>query len=215
MGRLHRIAALGALLAAVLPAVAAPALAAPVVLRANPVDDDGHVTLGDLFEGAGAASNVAVAQRVGPSVVLEAGQLQAMASQAGLEWSNPNGLRRVVVRRALAPAQTANQAANQAAPASAGLEAAAPQVRAAYRPTGAGQQVIARNDMVRVIYQVGGVNLSVMGKAMRNAAAGEPLAIMNVSSNRLIEAVATGPGQAVAGPAADLARANPQQFAAR
>ena len=69
--------------------------------------------------------------------------------------------------------------------------------------------------MVRVTYQVGGVNLSVMGKAMRNAAAGEPLAIMNVSSNRLIDAVATGPGQAVAGPAADQARANPQQFAAR
>lgn len=207
MARLRRIVALSAVLAA----VSTPALAAPVVLRANPVDDDGRVTLGDLFEGAGAASNVTVAERVGPSVVLEAGQLQALAGQAGLEWSNPNGLRRVVVRRALAPVQTADQAA----PASAGLEVAAPQVRAAYRPAVSSQQVIARNDMVRVIYQVGGVNLSVMGKAMRNAGVGEPLAIMNVSSNRLIDAVATGPGQAVAGPAADLARANPQQFAAR
>ena len=211
MARLHRIVALNAALSAILIAVAAPALAAPGVLRANPVDDDGRVTLGDLFEGAGAAANVAVAERVGPSVVLEAGQLQALASQAGLEWSNPNGLRRVVVRRALAPVQTADQAPATAA----SLEAAAPQIRAAYRPAGAGQQVIARNDMVRVTYQVGGVNLSVMGKAMRNAAAGEPLAIMNVSSNRLIDAVATGPGQAVAGPAADQARANPQQFAAR
>ena len=79
----------------------------------------------------------------------------------------------------------------------------------------AGAQVIARNDMVRVTYQVGGVNLSVMGKALRNAALGEPVAVMNTASNRIIDAVASGPGQAVAGPAADTVRANPQQFAAR
>ena len=77
------------------------------------------------------------------------------------------------------------------------------------------QQVIARNDMVRVTYQVGGVNLAVMGKAMRSAGLGEPVAIMNTTSNRVIDAVASGPGQAVAGPAADAARAAPQQFAAR
>jgi flagella basal body P-ring formation protein FlgA len=80
---------------------------------------------------------------------------------------------------------------------------------------GGGQQVIARNDMVRVTYQVGGVNLSIMGKAMRNAALGEPVAVLNTASNRVIDAVASGPGQAVAGPAADRVRANPQQFAAR
>lgn len=203
-----RIFARTCLLALAVGAVAAPALAGPVVLRANPVDDDGRVTLGDLFEGAGAASNIVVAQRVGPSVVLEAGQLQALARQAGLDWSNPNGLRRIAVRRAegpVAPAATEAAAVDQ--------PSAAP-VRAAYRPA-AGQQVIARNDMVRVSYQVGGVNLSVMGKAMRNASLGEPVAVMNTTSNRIIDAVASGPGQAVAGPAADIARANPQQFAAR
>ena len=110
MARLRRIVALNAALSAILVAVAAPALAAPVVLRANPVDDDGRITLGDLFEGAGAAANVAVAERVGPSVVLEAGQLQALASQAGLEWSNPNGLRRVAVRRSAGPVQTVAEA---------------------------------------------------------------------------------------------------------
>lgn len=196
-----------AALALALTALAAPAFAGPVVLRANPIDDDGRVTLGDLFEGAGAASNVVVAQRVGPSVVLEAGQLQAQARQAGLDWDNPNGLRRVAVRRADGPVQTAAVEA-------AGFEPAAAPVRAAYRPA-ASQPVIARNDMVRVTYQVGGVNLSVMGKAMRNAGLGEPVAVMNTSSNRVIDAVASGPGQAIAGPAADMARANPQQFAAR
>ena len=197
------------LLAAAVSAFAGAALANPVVLRANPVDDDGRVTLGDIFEGAGAAANVAVAERVGPSVVLDAGQLQAQARQAGLDWSNPNGLRRVAVRRSAGPVQTVTEAA----PADAAL-AVQPTARAAYRP-GAAPQVIARNDMVRVTYQVSGVNLAVMGKAMRSAGLGEPVAIMNTTSNRVIDAVASGPGQAVAGPAADAARAAPQQFAAR
>ena len=198
------------LLAAAVSAAASAAFAGPVVLRVNPVDDDGRVTLGDLFEGAGAAANVAVAERVGPSVVLEAGQLQALARQAGLDWSNPNGLRRVAVRRATGPVQTSSDAAFQPVAQS----AAQPIARAADRP-GAASQVIARNDMVRVTYQVGGVNLAVMGKAMRSAGLGEPVAIMNTTSNRVIDAVASGPGQAIAGPGADMARANPQQFAAR
>lgn len=194
------------MLAAAVSAFAGAALASPVVLRANPVDDDGRVTLGDIFEGAGAAANVAVAERVGPSVVLDAGQLQAQARQAGLDWSNPNGLRRVAVRRSAGPVQTVAEAAPTDA-----VQAIA---RAAYRP-GAAPQVITRNDMVRVTYQVGGVNLAVMGKAMRSAGLGEPVAIMNTTSNRVIDAVASGPGQAIAGPGADMARANPQQFAAR
>lgn len=197
------------LLAAAVSAFAGAALANPVMLRANPVDDDGRVTLGDIFEGAGAAANVAVAERVGPSVVLDAGQLQAQARQAGLDWSNPNGLRRVAVRRSAGPVETVAEAASTDA-----VQAAQPIARTSYRP-GATPQVIARNDMVRVTYQVGGVNLAVMGKAMRSAGLGEPVAIMNTTSNRVIDAVASGPGQAIAGPGADMARANPQQFAAR
>ena len=195
------------ILSAAACAFAGSAWAGPVVLRANPVDDDGRVTLGDLFEGAGPAADVMVAQRVGPSVVLEAGQLQAQARQAGLDWANPNGLRRVAVRRAEAPVQGMAEAPAASA-------AVQPTARAAYRP-GPVQPVIARNDMVRVTYQVGGVNLAVMGKAMRSAGLGEPVAVMNTASNRVIDAVASGPGQAIAGPGADMARANPQQFAAR
>ena len=188
-------------------AFSSAAWAGPVSLKTNPVDDDGRVTLGDVFDGAGAAAGVVVAQRSGPSVVLEAGQLQALARQAGLDWTNPTGLRRVAVRRSAAPVQASSIAT--------GGEAAAPTVRATARPGGSGQQVIARNDMVRVTYQVGGVNLSIMGKAMRNAALGEPVAVLNTGSNRIIDAVASGPGQAVAGPAADAVRAKLQQFAAR
>ena len=88
-----------ALLLAALAAFATPALADPVTLVAAPMDDDGRVTLGELFEGAGSASGVVVASRTGPTVVLDAGLLQAAARQSGLVWSNPQGLRRVIVRQ--------------------------------------------------------------------------------------------------------------------
>ncbi|MDI6625763.1 MAG: flagella basal body P-ring formation protein FlgA, partial [Brevundimonas sp.] len=74
--------------------LAGPALAGPVSLKANPVDADGRITLGDVFDGAGSASGVVIGARSGPSAVFEAGQLQAMARQSGLDWANPTGLRR-------------------------------------------------------------------------------------------------------------------------
>lgn len=78
-----------------------PALAGPVQLRANPVDTDGRVTFGDVFEGVGpSTAGIVIATRVGPSVVFEAGPLQALALRAGLQWDNPRGLGRVVVRAA-------------------------------------------------------------------------------------------------------------------
>ena len=110
-------ALIGAAAAALL--LAGPALAGPVTLKANPVDADGQITLGDVFDGAGPASGVVVGARSGPSAVFEAGQLQAMARQAGLDWANPTGLRRVVVRHAAAApaAATVSPAAGTAAPA--------------------------------------------------------------------------------------------------
>lgn len=209
LGRRGRwTAALFAAVAAVMAAT--PALCGPVVLKAQPVDSDGRVTLGDLFDGAGAAADVQVAVRSGPSVVLEAGQLQMLARQSGLEWSNPQGLRRVVVRNAaLSPGAAQPQAGAPAA-------AAAPAPVAVARPAANADRVIARNDIVTVAYQVGGVTLTVMGRAQRNAAVGEPVVVLNTTSGRLIDAVAIGPGQAMAGPAAQAARnAALQQFAAR
>ena len=198
---------LAALAAAVM---AAPAFAGPVTLKTNPVDSDGRVTFGDLFEGAGGAANVVVGARNGPSVVFEAGQLQSLARQAGLDWANPTGLRRVVVRNAsmapgAAPAPVVEAAS--AAPA-----AAAPARTAAARLA---DRVISRNDIVEVAYQVGGVRLTISGRAEGNAAVGQRLAVRNLQSSRVIDAVATAPGQAIAGPSAQAARSNPQQLAAR
>ena len=183
--------------------VAGTAVAGPVTLKANPVDSDGRVTLGDLFDGAGAASNVVVGTRAGPSIVFEAGQLQSLARQAGLDWANPAGLRRVVVRDAAA--------APAAAPVSSVAAEAVPAVMAARpRPvrTAHADRIISRNDMVEVAYEVGGVRLTITGRAEGNATEGQRLAIRNLQSGRTIDAVATAPGQAVAGPTA-------QQFAAR
>ncbi|GAA0627131.1 hypothetical protein GCM10009422_25040 [Brevundimonas kwangchunensis] len=186
--------------------VASPAFAGPVTLKANPVDHDGQVTLGDIFDGAGAATNVVVGQRGGPSLVFEAGQLQGMARQAGLDWANPTGLRRVVVRAASAAPTVEGAAAPTAAPVMASMTPAP-------RVTAAGQRIISRNDIVEVLYESNGVRLTISGRAEGNAAEGQRLAIRNLQSNRIIDAVATAPGMAVAGPAAQALRA--QQFAAR
>jgi flagella basal body P-ring formation protein FlgA len=237
-----------------------------VTLRANPVDDDGRVTLGDIFEGAGAASDVVVANRAGPSVVFEAGQLQALAARSGLQWANPMNLRRVVVRNAaLAPgAVTPTTTTTPARPAATAgatvsvltyarnlaagdvvqpVDVVWTDVQAHLAPSGApsdaeqviglsarralragavvgardlvAPQVIARNDTVEVAFVAGGVTLTVTGRATRNAAVGEPVTITNLTSGRQIEAVATGPGQAVAGPQAQRARANAAHSALR
>lgn len=80
--------------------IATPALAGTSVsLRSDTTDADGKITLGELFDGAGAASDVVVAARVGPSAVLDAGAVQIAARRAGLDWANTSGVRRIIVRQ--------------------------------------------------------------------------------------------------------------------
>ncbi|KQY30950.1 flagellar basal body ring protein [Caulobacter sp. Root487D2Y] len=93
--------------------IATPALAGQAVsLRSDTTDADGRITLGELFDGAGAASDVVIANRMGPSAVLDAGAVQVAARRAGLDWANSNGLRRIIVRQGsdttLAGAQRGN-----------------------------------------------------------------------------------------------------------
>ncbi|MBV9994760.1 MAG: flagellar basal body P-ring formation protein FlgA [Caulobacteraceae bacterium] len=88
-------------LSAALIALAGAAVAGqPVSLNPAPVDSTGKVTLGELFDDAGAARDVVVAARLGPSVVLDAAAVQALARRYGLDWGNPTGLRRIIVRGA-------------------------------------------------------------------------------------------------------------------
>jgi len=87
-----------ALIAAAALAAAAPAFAGhAVTLKPVTADADGIVTLGDLFDGAGAVAQTPVAARGGASVVLNARLVQAAAQRAGLEWANAEGLKTIVV----------------------------------------------------------------------------------------------------------------------
>jgi flagella basal body P-ring formation protein FlgA len=97
--------------AAALTLTAAPALAGvPVTLKADIVDTDGVVTLGEVFDGAGEAGARPLATRAGDSVMLNAAAVQVAARRAGLDWANAQGLRRIVVTgEAAAPAAAATR----------------------------------------------------------------------------------------------------------
>jgi flagella basal body P-ring formation protein FlgA len=248
-----------ALLLAALAAAGAlvgPALAATAVsLRPDTVSADAVVTLGDLFDGAGAAAGTPVAARSGALVVLNARAVQLAAARAGLAWANAEGLKTIVVSAAPNGARNAGAGAARgnvevltyarnlqtgeivqpqdlvwataaAAPAGAPADADAAIGLAAKRPLRAGAAVTARDlgaaqvikagETIIVTFASDGVSLSLEGKAMGPAGVGETLNVQNISSKKIIQAVATGPGQAVVGPAAaSLKAAGPARYALR
>src|SRR3984957_14701247 len=91
---------IGVMLALVLAGVwATPALAGqPVSLRGQ-VAASGAITLGDLFDNSGPASGVVIGTGApaGMSAVLDAGAVQRIAREHGLDWDNPSNLQRIVV----------------------------------------------------------------------------------------------------------------------
>jgi flagella basal body P-ring formation protein FlgA len=228
--------------------LAGPALAGtPVDLRASVGFSGGRLTLGDLFENAGAASRVVVASGLGANAVLDAGRVQRLALQNGLEWDNPRGFQRIIARAGAAPTASAARRGQSSvlayardisageiiqasdliwskeavAPGDAPRDSDAVIGMAARRPLREGSavarhdvaaaQVIKRDDIISVAYEADGVSLTLQAKAMQPAAAGEAFNVMNPSSKKIIQAVATGPGQAVVGPRAEQMRgaANP------
>jgi flagella basal body P-ring formation protein FlgA len=241
------------LLAALL--VATPVLAGqPVALRPATSDADGLVTLGDLFEGAGAAAKVPVAARGGPILVLNAAAVQAAARRSGLDWANAEGIKTIVVRGGDTAARTAvaaprgnvevltyarSLAAGEivqpsdlvwgkaaAVPADAPSDADAVIGLAAKRPLRSGAVVLARDvaaaqvvkvgEVITVTYQDDGISLSLQAKALSAGAAGDVINVQNTSSKKTVQAVVTGPGSAIVGPAADaLKSARSTRYALR
>jgi flagella basal body P-ring formation protein FlgA len=240
------VAALSACLAL---AAAPPAVAGVAVsLKSETVDSDGTVTLGDLFEGAGGVAGVRVATRPGPSVVLDASAVQLLAHRSGLDWGNPDRLRRIIVRAGEAgsasvtsPSQarkggvqvlayTRSLSAGEeirpedlawtrvaAAPANALRDADGAIGMIARRPLREGAPVAASDmsapvviqagDLVTVVYETGGVFLSMQVKAMSAGAVGEVISLQNLASRKTLQGVVTGPGQAATGPDAAPGRA--------
>ena len=229
-------------------AFALPARAAELELRTVMQAHGARITLGDLFEGAGAASSIVVGQAppAGGQAVLDAGAVQVAARQAGLAWANSEGRRRLIVASADADRPTAakggakraaqvlayarNLNAGEIVQASdlvwSGEALAPPDAvadadqaigKAAKRALRQGAaaaahdlgapRVIKRDDVVQVAFEEGGISLTLAGKAMGDAAVGESVTILNPASKKPLDAVASGPGRAVVGPAAEALRA--------
>jgi flagella basal body P-ring formation protein FlgA len=232
------------LLAAAVALNAVPAFAAiPVTLRADVSDSDGRVTLGDLFDGAGAAENTGIAVRNGPNAVLDAGQVQIAARRAGLEWNNAQGLRRIVVRAgvdgsASAPTVAAKggvqvltwarslnageivQASDltwtklAGAPAGAASDSDTLVGMTARRPLREGAAAFARDVAAPVVIKAGDmVNVTYAYDGISLTLQAKAMGPASVGQ-KIIEAVAQGAGAAVVGPEAARTRA-PAQYAAR
>jgi flagella basal body P-ring formation protein FlgA len=77
--------------------------------------------------------------------------------------------------------------------------------------------VVKVGDTVLVTYADEGVTLTLQARAMTNAAVGDSVNVLNTASKKLIEAVASGPDQAVVGPEALRLKADhsPAQLALR
>ncbi len=218
-----------------------PALAGTAVtLRADMLDADGVVTLGEIFDGAGAAGRTPIASRTGASIMLNAVAVQAAGRRAGLDWANAEGLRQIVVRSGapastVAPATRANVdvltwtrniaagdvvqpqdlvwAKVAVAPADAATDPDAVVGLAARRTLRAGAavagrdvsapQVVKANEIVTLIFDEGGITLTLQAKALSGGGVGETISAQNVTSRKTIQAVVSGPGQALVGPAAD------------
>lgn len=99
-----------------------------------------------------------------------------------------------------------------------GLEARRP-LRAGSAVSGrdvSAPQVIATGDLITLTYQSEGMVLTVKAKARGRATLGEAFAAENLTSKRVVQAVATGPGSAAVGPAADqLMSQSALRFASR
>jgi flagella basal body P-ring formation protein FlgA len=60
--------------------------------------------------------------------------------------------------------------------------------------------VIKRDDVISVTFAMNGLSLTLQAKALSDAAAGQNLSVINPVSRKIVQAVATAPGQAVVGP---------------
>jgi flagella basal body P-ring formation protein FlgA len=72
----------------------------------------------------------------------------------------------------------------------------------------ASPKLIHAGDAVEIAYTNDGIILTLQGKAKSDATLGDTVEVTNTSSNKTIQAVASAPGRAVVGPAADALRAS-------
>lgn len=157
------------------------ASAQTVTLRPRIEANGPAITLGDVFEGAGPVAGRAIAPSPPPGQIstLSVPLLNAAASAAGLDWTPPPGVTEVRIVRP--------GGARATLPAADGARLA-------------GDAVIRRGEAVILIYQTPGMSLTVRTRALEDGAVGQPIRLMNTTSQRTVDAIVTGPGQANATP---------------
>ena len=176
-------------------AFAGMAAADTVTLR-NRIEANGAmVTLGDVFIGTGALSSrpIAPAPPAGQMGSLPMAAITAAASVAGLDFTPPAGVDAVQVVHPSGARATV-------APVGGPIANAAPNTNSGTYQTTSATAAIRRGDAVMLVYQSGGISLTMRTQAMQDAAVGQSIRLMNASSNRVVLGVVTGPGAASASP---------------
>ncbi|MEZ6023462.1 MAG: flagellar basal body P-ring formation chaperone FlgA [Hyphomonadaceae bacterium] len=161
---------------------AATAHAETVTLRARVEATGPAITMGDVFDGVPAAiagRAIAPAPPAGQIRVLQIPVLSAAASAAGLDFTPPPGVNSVQVIRPGGMRATV-------APSSGARTLAAAAIR--------------RGEMVTLVYETPGVSLSMRARALEDADVGQSVRLVNLTSNRTVEGVVTGPGAVSASP---------------
>ena len=74
-------------------------------------------------------------------------------------------------------------------------------------------QVVQRNEAVTIDYEVPGIMLTVRGKALEAGAVGDVVGVLNIQSNRTVQATVIGPGRVAHRRAAAAARRRPPRHA--
>jgi hypothetical protein len=137
------------------------------------------VTLGDFFEDAGAAAGraVAPAPTSGRTATFSPRFVQAAASAAGLDWTPPPGMTAILV-------------------AGRGGGGATARFQTTSAPTG--DIAVRRGETVTLVYVAPGLQLTTRARAMSDGGVGDTVRLVNLQSNRTVDAVVTGPGAATA-----------------
>jgi flagella basal body P-ring formation protein FlgA len=156
---------------------AGAAFAQTVTLRPRIEASGQAVTLGDIFDGAGAVSGRAIAPAppAGQMSTLSVQLLAAAASAAGLQWAPPAGLNEVRVVRP------------------GGARATLPP--SSFGANSVSDAAVRRGQAVIITYVAPGMTLSTQARALEDGAIGQSVRFQNIS-NRTIDATVTGPGAA-------------------
>ncbi|HTN40485.1 MAG TPA: flagellar basal body P-ring formation chaperone FlgA [Asticcacaulis sp.] len=166
----------------------------PLLLKTSVTDGDGRITLGDVFDNAGQASDVLLGYRQGATAVLDAAIVQSIAARNGVHWDNARGLRRIIV--AAGPETVSGHTPQLAT-------ITGPQGAASWaQPSVSGPIAVKRSEIVAVTWTQNGLSLTLSGPAQKDGAIGDVIQVQNPSSKKMIDAVVTGPGQAVSGQSA-------------